>query len=74
MHEYEDLVERLRSIEEDLRDRAYERLRDAATSSDEDAQASAKADEKRLLQARRAIARAITALSNGSNGDADDDY
>ncbi len=62
MDEYDDIVERLRTIEELLRDRAYERLRDAATSSDEDVLARAKADERRLLQARRAIARAINAL------------
>jgi hypothetical protein len=63
MSDYEDLVERLRAIEEDLRDRAYERLREAATSGEESAAAAAQAEEKRLLQARRAIARAIDALS-----------
>jgi C4-dicarboxylate-specific signal transduction histidine kinase len=54
----EDLVERLRSIEESLRDLAYEKLR-AAT---EDGDADALDDEKKVLQARRAIERAITAL------------
>jgi len=54
----EHLVERLRSIEEELRDLAFERLR-AAT---EDGDADALADEKKLLQARRAIERAIHAL------------
>jgi hypothetical protein len=62
MSDYEDLVERLRSIEEELRDRAFERLTEAATSADEDAGRAAQAEEKKLLQARRAIARAITAL------------
>jgi hypothetical protein len=52
-----DLADRLRTIEEDLRDRAYDALQ-AAASGDEDAAAT----EKRLLQARRAIARAINAL------------
>ena len=52
------LVERLRSIEADLRDLAYDRLRAAA----EDGDAAALADEKKLLQARRAIERAIVAL------------
>lgn len=52
------LVERLQSIEEELRDLAFERLRAAA----EDGDADALADEKRFLQARRAIARAVTAL------------
>ena len=59
MADYEDIVERLSAIEEDLRDRAYERLREAAASGDEDAEA----EEKRLNQARRAIAKAINALS-----------
>jgi len=62
--DHEDIVERLAAIEEELRDRAYERLSEAAASGDDDAQA----DEKRLLQARRAIARAIVALG----GSADD--
>ncbi len=60
-----DLAERLRTIEEDLRDRAYDALRQAATG-DEDAAAT----EKRLLQARRAIARAIKALDPGGGFDA----
>jgi hypothetical protein len=62
--DHEDIVERLAAIEEELRDRAYERLSEAASSGDDDAEA----DEKRLLQARRAIARAIAALG----GPADD--
>jgi hypothetical protein len=62
MSDYEDLVERLAAIEEELRDRAYERLTEAATSGDADAQDAAQAEEKKLLQARRAIARAIAAL------------
>lgn len=64
MGEYDDLVERLQTIEEDLRDRAYDRLRDAASASDPDAQDAAKAEEKKLLQARRAIEKAIRALSD----------
>ena len=63
MSEYEDLIERLAAIEEDLRDRAYDHLRRAASASDEDELRDAKAEERRLLQARRAIARAIGALS-----------
>jgi len=55
--DYEALVGRLRSIEEELRDLAYDRLREAV-----DGDESAKADEKRLLKARRAIERAINAL------------
>jgi hypothetical protein len=63
MTDDDDLVERLAAIEEDLRDRAYDRLRQAANASDEDEVRAFKAAERRLLQARRAIARAIGALS-----------
>ena len=52
-----DLADRLRTIEEDLRDRAYDALRSAAAGDDD-----AAAAEKRILQARRAIERAIRAL------------
>ena len=52
-----DLADKLRTIEEDLRDRAYDTLRSAA-EGDEDAAAA----EKRILQARRAVERAIRAL------------
>ena len=52
-----DLADRLRAVEEDLRDRAYDALRSAA-EGDEDAAAA----EKRILQARRAVERAIRAL------------
>jgi hypothetical protein len=65
MSDTEHLVERLRSIEEELRDLAYERLRRAAEDGDE----AALADEKRVLQARRAIERAIVALDRAP-GDA----
>lgn len=58
MADVELIVERLRSIEEELRDLAYERLRAAAEGGDD----TALADEKRVLQARRAIERAIVAL------------
>jgi hypothetical protein len=60
---YEAITERLSSIEEELRDLAYDQLREAATDPDSDAGAAAKAEEKRLLQARRAVAKAIQALS-----------
>ena len=58
MADTEQIVERLRSIEEELRDLGYERLRAASADGDADALA----DEKRVLQARRAIERAINAL------------
>ena len=54
---YAELATALRSIEEQLRDLAYDALR-AAASGDEDAAA----EEKRVLKARRAIERAIQAL------------
>jgi len=57
MDDCDDLIVELRSIEERLRDRAYERLR-AAAEGDEDGAA----DEKRLSQARRAVERALRAL------------
>jgi hypothetical protein len=69
MGEYDDLVERLAAIEEELRDRAYERLTEATTAGDDDIVTAAQAEEKRLLQARRAIARAIGALGGGDTAD-----
>ena len=64
MADYEDLVERLAVIEEDLRDRAYDQLRQAASTPDEDDLQKFKAEERALLQARRAIAKAIGALNS----------
>ncbi len=60
---YERIAERLAAIEEELRDLAYDRLRERARDPDSEAGKAADADEKRLEQARRAIARAIGALS-----------
>jgi len=65
VREADAIVERLQAIEEDLRDLAYERLRVAA----EDGDPSAAADERRVLQARRAIERAINALSERPGND-----
>ena len=63
MSDFESIAERLTAIEEELRDLAYERLRAAAgAQTDEDEFAAAQREEKRLLQARRAIAKAINAL------------
>ena len=53
----DELVATLQSVEEALRDLAYERLRAAAEGD-----ARAAADEKKVLQARRAVERAIHAL------------
>ena len=60
---YESIAERLAAIEEELQDLAYERLREAARSPESEEAELAQAEEKRVLQARRAIAKAINALS-----------
>jgi hypothetical protein len=54
---YESIVEKLKAIEEDLRDLAYERLRDAVDSPE------LLKEERRLHSARRAIEKAIHLLS-----------
>jgi len=58
----EHLVEQLAAIEEELRDLAFERLRSAT----EDGDADALAEEKQILQARRAVARAMSALGGSA--------
>ena len=63
---YDAVVERLQAIEEELRDLAYDRLRDSLDSP------ALLAEERRLTQARRAIEKAIRLLSTGS-GDLDAD-
>jgi hypothetical protein len=67
--QYESITERLAAIEEELRDLAYERLADSARDPESDESIAAAAEEKRLLQARRAIAKAIQSLSSGSDTD-----
>ena len=62
MNPYEDIVDKLSAIEEQLVDLAYERLRELARDPDGDGAALAKAEEKRLLSARRAINKAIQSL------------
>ena len=57
----DELIVQLRTVEESLRDLAYDRLREAA-----DGDEGAAADEKRLLRARRAVERAINALGGES--------
>jgi DNA-binding FrmR family transcriptional regulator len=59
----EAIAQRLAAIEEELRDLAYARLRDRARDPDSDAGKAANTDEKRLEQARRAVAKAINALA-----------
>jgi hypothetical protein len=54
---HEAIVEKLRAIEEELRDLAYDRLRDSADSPE------LLKEERRIHQARRAIEKAIRLLS-----------
>ena len=54
---YDGVVERLQAIEEELRDLAYDRLRESLDSP------ALLAEERRLTQARRAIEKAIRLLS-----------
>lgn len=56
---YDLVVERLQAIEEELRDLAYDRLRNALDSP------ALLAEERRLTQARRAIEKAIRLLGSG---------
>jgi hypothetical protein len=63
---YDTVVERLQAIEEELRDLAYDRLRESMDSP------ALLAEERRLTQARRAIEKAIRLLGTGS-GDLDAD-
>ena len=63
---YDAVVERLQAIEEELRDLAYDRLRESLDSP------ALLAEERRLTQARRAIEKAIRLLGTGS-GDLDAD-
>jgi hypothetical protein len=58
MRDVDDIVQSLQSIEEQLRDLAYDRLRVAA----EDGDSQAVADERKVQQARRAVERALRAL------------
>jgi hypothetical protein len=54
---YETIIEKLEAIEEDLRDLAYDRLRESADSPE------LLKEERRLTQARRAVEKAIRLLS-----------
>ena len=61
---HEGIVDRLRVIEEELRDLAYERLRDSLDTP------AVLAEERRIHQARRAIEKAIHIL-DADAGDPD---
>jgi len=58
MGEYASLVERLESIAADLDEMAFDRLREAVA----DGEATRPADDKKLMQARRAIEKAAGVL------------
>jgi hypothetical protein len=60
---HEAIVEKLQAIEEELRDLAYDRLRDSADSPE------LLKEERRLHQARRAIEKAIRLLSPESSAE-----
>ena len=57
------IVERLRAIEEDLRDLAYDRLRESLDTK------AVLAEERRLHRARQAVAKAIHLLADESGED-----
>jgi hypothetical protein len=59
---YDPIIERLEALEEELGDLAYDRLRALVADPDGAGAAVVKAEERRLLQARRAINKAINAL------------
>lgn len=58
MGEYADLVERLEAVAADLDELAFDRLREAVA----DGELTRPADDKRLMQARRAIEKAAGVL------------
>ncbi len=60
MGDYDTIIEKLRAIEEELRDLALERLQDAARRGE-----AASAEEKRVSKARRAVEKAIRDLGAG---------
>jgi hypothetical protein len=62
---FDDLVARLEGIEEELRDRAFDTLAQAADEQDETARAETVALERRIQRARRAVERARAALADG---------
>ena len=68
MSDHEGIVERLRAIEDELRDMAYDRLRDSLDTP------AVLAEERRIHQARRAIEKAIRILdTSAADNDVDPD-
>ncbi len=64
MGEYGSLVERLESIAADLDDMAFDRLREAVAEG----AIARPADDKKLMQARRAIEKAAEVLRQLDDG------
>ena len=58
MGDYDGLIDRLESVAADLDEMAFERLREAVADGD----LVRPADDKQLMQARRAIEKAATVL------------
>ncbi len=59
---YEHITDKLEAIEEELADVGYERLRSLARDPDADGAANIKAEERALVSARRAVAKARQTL------------
>ena len=58
MGEYAELVQRLEAVAADIDELAFDRLREAVA----DGEVTRPADDKRLMQARRAIEKAVGVL------------
>ena len=58
MGEFDDLIERLESVAADLDELAFDRLREAVA----DGEVTRPPDDKKLMQARRAIEKAAAVL------------
>ncbi|HXY28789.1 MAG TPA: hypothetical protein VEH82_10960 [Acidimicrobiales bacterium] len=70
----EAMAERLEAVAEELGDMALDALRRAGSGDPDSAETGrALAQERRLLQARRAVEKSVAALRQGSAGAAFDD-
>lgn len=58
MRDYASLIERLQSIADDLDEMAFDRLREAVA----DGEVARPVDDKKMMQARRAIEKAAAVL------------
>ncbi len=63
MGDYDDLIERLESVAADLDEMAFDRLREAVA----DGEVTRPPDDKKLMQARRAIEKAAAVLRQLDN-------